>query len=225
MPQVRGGQQPAALRLNGVSEGMSHFEWAKQKLIVTLSAEDLQDARHAGEMRTRSQREANRPDGRRGSKPGPEYDQEGARAEKAVSLAFGLDWDGKYKNFETWESWRLTHHDVGDLEVKTTALSDGCLVVRQYEEGKLDAPFVLAVLDEDTSKVLIVGWLYGREVCIERYWTTRDGVPEPCFMVPQGQLKPISELLRLMDSDLAAQAPDLVIEPEISADEWAALIS
>lgn len=114
------------------------------------------------------------------SKPdrGWELDVQGALAEMAAAKVLDLYWAG---------GWPPAG-DVARVQVRSTVLPDGRLVVNQDDPD--DVPFVLVV---GVPPVLrLPGWMSGREAKAARWW--QADVACPAFFVPQAALHPMHEL-------------------------------
>ena len=161
-------------------------------MIVHLDEKEMAMAKNVAAMRNESQRNANRADGLvKGDSLG--RDIQGATSELAVSKGLMLPWDGKFVPMDTWDKWKIDGNDVGILEVRSTSLSYGRLIL--HHTDKDNSPYLLAILMED-SLVRIVGWIYGKDGKQKKYW--RDDVPRPCFMVPQKDLIGIERLAKMI---------------------------
>ena len=79
---------------------------------------------------------------------------------------------------------------LGDVEVRSTLLSEGSLIVRDNDSG--DRRYVLATVS--APNVRLVGWLYGHECMKPEFLRNPDGHRESWF-IPQSLLRPIEELL------------------------------
>lgn len=153
-----------------------------------LSAEELEHASSVAAKRNESQRGADRADGKV-MESSLRADLMGAEGELAVSKALSLPWDGEWLPIEVWDSWKLDGNDVGSLEVRTTDHENGRLIL--HPNDKDDVPYIL-VISTHRPQYKLAGWMLARDGKQEKYW--RNDVPRPCFMVPQGSLRPMSEL-------------------------------
>ena len=99
---------------------------------------------------------------------------EGCLGEKAVSEAFGIYWDGNVGN--------LTAADVGNIDVRTTSLHNGSLIIHHRDHD--NRPFVLAT--GINGEYYLRGWLKGGDGKKEEYWKKTD---RPAFFVPQSVLE------------------------------------
>lgn len=157
---------------------------------ITLTAADLSLANDVARQRNESQRSAGRADGLvKGSSL--QRDIEGALSELAVSRALNLSWDGKWLPIDIWDNWKHEGNDVGKLEIRSTALATGRLIL--HPSDKDNSPYVL-VLSHSNPTFKMVGWIYGKEGKQDKYW--RDNVPRPCYMVRQEDLKSMDELIK-----------------------------
>lgn len=158
-------------------------------MLIKLTDIEIQQAKEVARQRNESQRQAGRPDGLvKGSSI--DRDLEGALSELAVSKALQLPWDGKFLPIQIWDVWKHEGNDVGKLEIRSTTLENGSLIL--HPSDKDHSPYLL-VLSHKRPEYLLAGWVWGKEGKASRYW--RDNVPRPCFMVKQGNLRPMSELL------------------------------
>lgn len=161
-------------------------------MLVTLNEKDISLANDVAELRNKSQRAANRKDGLvKGSSLG--RDLQGTLAELAVSRALSLPWDGKWLPISTWDTWKLEGNDVGKLEVRSTDRANGRLIL--HPSDKDFSPYLL-VTSENHPNYKLVGWVYGKDGKLDRYW--RENVPRPCYMVPQENLRSIDDLLEML---------------------------
>lgn len=107
----------------------------------------------------------------------------GCLAECAFAKSRNLYWSGGGL------SWR-DDDDVGGIQVRSTPLPHGSLLVRPTD-GALDKPWVLLIGAD--GKYRLVGWLYGRETHRECWLRAPNGRPA-AFFVPQSVLRPIPPL-------------------------------
>lgn len=110
----------------------------------------------------------------------------GAIAEWAVSRLLRLPWDPNVGI--RWAG--QVAGDVGQIEVRSTALPHGCLIAHNYSFD--DRPYVL-VLTNRAPVYVACGWLMGGDCKDARWW--RAHVPRPAYFVPQRALRPIEELI------------------------------
>lgn len=154
---------------------------------ITLTDTEIALATEIAQKRNQSQREAGRPDGLvKGSSI--DRDIEGALSELAVSKALGLPWSGKWLPIPVWDKWKHEGNDVGKLEIRSTGLPTGRLIL--HPTDKDHSPYLL-VLSHDKPTFKLVGWIFGIEAKSSRFWCKH--VPRPCYMIKQ-------DLLRDMDS-------------------------
>lgn len=158
---------------------------------IELSKEDLEFASAIAQKRNDSQRAAGRPDGLvKGSSIG--RDVQGAQAELAASKMLDLPWDGTWLPVSLWDSWKHQGTDVSGLEIRSTTLSIGRLIL--HKSDKDHAPYLLIIAN--ANKFTLSGWCYGADGKQSKYW--RENVPRPCYMVPQGDLKNIESLTEII---------------------------
>lgn len=163
-------------------------------MFVTLDEKDTVLATAVANLRNKSQRDAKRRDGLvKGSSLG--RDLQGALAELAAAKALNLPWDGKWLPVSVWDTWKIHGNDVGKLEIRSTERFDGRLIL--HPTDKDFSPYLL-ITSEAHPTYHLVGWIYGIDGKIEKYW--RDNVPRPCYMVPQNDLKSIDDLLEILKS-------------------------
>lgn len=146
---------------------------------------------------------------------------QGAIAEKAVSVALDRPWDGAFRDHAEWLVWRHTGHDVDNLEIRATHHRNGGLPV--HKRNPDHAPFVL-VLDADAPEFVLAGWIFGKDAKQDRYWNTGKMHQHPCYLVPQSDLRPCSELHSRADTSVVADrpAPMTTDQPQEGrfGDEW-----
>ncbi len=104
----------------------------------------------------------------------------GALGEKAVAVAFGIEWTGAIGD--------LSARDVGALQVRATTHRQGRLILHPADAD--DEAFVLAVLDG--VEVELAGWIMARDGKAEAYWCDPTGRGRPAFFVPRKALLPMS---------------------------------
>lgn len=159
---------------------------------ITLTDDDVNLAHDVARQRNGSQRDFGRADGLvKGSSL--DRDVEGALAELAVSRALNLPWDGKWLPIPVWDTWKHEGNDVGRLEIRSTALSTGRLIL--HPSDKDHSPYLL-VLSHAKPTFKMVGWILGKEGKQDKYW--RDNVPRPCYMVRQEDLRNMDDLMKEM---------------------------
>lgn len=103
----------------------------------------------------------------------------GARAELAVARAYDVPW------FPMRSSAAERHApDVGNVDVRATVWTTGCLLLRPGDPGH--RANVLVVVGGGRIGYRIVGWAWGNDVMRPRWWRTDR--PPPCWMFPQSLL-------------------------------------
>ena len=109
-------------------------------------------------------------------------DIEGALGECAVAKALNIYWAGMgIKN----------GGDVGELQVKTTRLKNGRLIVKKENES--NARYILVV--GEMGEYELKGWLWGHEAKQPEYWVEKSAkIWHPAYFVPQDKLKSVEEL-------------------------------
>ncbi len=160
-------------------------------MLITLNETDLALAAEVAQQRNLSQRQAGRQDGLvKGDSL--ERDIQGAEAELAVSRALQLPWEGKFLPINVWDKWKHLGNDVGRLEVRSTNLPTGRLILHHGDKDKV--PYLL-VISSERPIFNIVGWMFGEDGKQKKYWCKH--VPRPCFLIPQNHLRNMEELLNL----------------------------
>lgn len=108
---------------------------------------------------------------------------EGCWAEIAAAKALGLKWDDG--------PWRRFSHDVGELQIRSTRLSDGRLIIRP---GDCDDDIFVLVLAHDQIHYELRGWLLAKEGKNPMFWFDKNQ-RDRAFFVPQFYLNPMSSPL------------------------------
>src|SRR5688572_3645476 len=103
---------------------------------------------------------------------------EGAAGELAVAKALGLFWSGAVGN--------LAADDVGPLQVRTTRVEAGCLIVHPSDPA--DRAFVLVT--GQAPDFMLRGWIMGRHAKRHKWWADPAG-GRPAFFVPQRALQDV----------------------------------
>lgn len=152
---------------------------------VKLSQEEINLAYEIAEKRNKSQRSANRKDGKV-LEDSIGIDRQGALAEMAVAKALGRAWDGKFFEIDDWYKWREVGNDVSGLEIRSTKHRNGRLII--HPKDKDYAPFILVIANKDDFE--LKGWVYGFEGKREEWWQD-VGYGRPCYYVPQDILRDI----------------------------------
>lgn len=110
----------------------------------------------------------------------------GTKGEMAVAKHYGVFWTGTIGEID--------QPDVKRLEVRSTLLDEGCLLVKPKNPD--DRAFVLVVLScaadqrEEWCECSIVGWIWGGEAKRDRWLRDPNGRP-PAYFVPQVCLAPL----------------------------------
>ena len=84
---------------------------------------------------------------------------------------------------------------LGDCEVRSTDIADGCLIVRGNDAD--DRRYVLAIVTD--TKVHLIGWISGREAKQPEFARDPHG-QRPAWFVPQGSLHPINEVFECLSN-------------------------
>jgi hypothetical protein len=176
-------------------EGVS----GREILRVTLTLSEREHAVKVGVARHAEHERAGRRDAKVDRRSGESVHIQGALAEASVAVALALEWDGKFKRLEEWKEWRKAGGDVGGgLEVKATDRKDGSLLLQKHNES--DNGFVLVVTPRRTYPTMfLVGWKFGEEIRQQVFWD--KDMPRPCWRVPQGCLRSVRSLARLLPRD------------------------
>lgn len=162
-------------------------------VLVKLSQEVIDAVTTIAQRRNAENRAAGQADGLVDHAKGSiAVDVEGALGEYAVARAFGLEWDGAFKDYDSWQAWRSDGHDVSGLEVRTTRHANGRLIVQPWNDD--EKPYVLVVLRSDTEAD-VVGWCWGFQAKQDHYW--RHNWPRPTYAVEQSALSNIEDLKKV----------------------------
>jgi len=105
-----------------------------------------------------------------------DIDVMGAAAEMALAKMLNIYWCGDVNTFKL--------PDVGALQVRSTSLGHGSLIVRENDAD--DDVFVL-MLFERPSTFRFGGWMTGEEAAQRKYRRAPNGRP-PAYFVPQADL-------------------------------------
>lgn len=100
----------------------------------------------------------------------------GACAELAVAKLTGTFWNGALGN--------LSADDVGELQVRYTDKPNGRLIVHPKDQD--DKKFVL--VRGAPPKMLVVGWMYGRDAKKKEYWDDPTWQNRPAYFVDNDDL-------------------------------------
>lgn len=105
-----------------------------------------------------------------------DIDVMGAAAEMALAKMLNIYWCGDVNTFKL--------PDVGSLQVRSTSLNNGSLIVRQNDSD--NDTFVL-MLFQRPSTFCFGGWMKGVDAAQRKYRRAPNGRP-PAFFVPQEDL-------------------------------------
>ena len=105
---------------------------------------------------------------------------QGALGEKAVAKHYGLPWPERLGDYHA--------HDVGGLQVRSTGIADGCLIV--HERDRSGDTFVLVT--GSGPRLWLRGWLLGYEA--KQPFYLRSGVRHGAYFVPIEDLRPMATL-------------------------------
>jgi hypothetical protein len=178
---------------------------------TVLTLEQLNEANKIGTLRQAIAE-------RRGSRDfagfsgGRATNQRGARCELAAAKILGVPWNVPVST----DFARINAvNDVGGYEIRSTALPNGCLVIR--EKDRDEAAFVLAVEDQHpmpgftSYRVRLVGWAFAGDAKRGEFRRAPNG-HRPAWFLPQRELRPLHELPhlvrdeRLVDADARGDA-------------------
>ncbi len=120
-------------------------------------------------------------------------DVQNAQAEQAVAFALNREWIGGFVRVSEWKIWRTMAKDVRDLQVRTTGLPLGGLVIDESDED--DHAFVL-VINRDSPLFVVAGWILGSDAKQEKFRDAEGTLGPPRFLVPQAELLPCWDLRR-----------------------------
>ena len=109
---------------------------------------------------------------------------ESACAENAAAIVISHNWPGD------WWSKEKTIDIPPDIEVRWTRYSTGHLFL--YPKDDPDLRYILVT--GQLPRYEVCGWQWGSEGKHERYWGKFDPDRPECYMVPQSDLLPLSEL-------------------------------
>jgi hypothetical protein len=146
---------------------------------IALTREEMLIAAIAGVTRRIESTYSNRKDSAGYSDAnGWDVDIEGAAAEMALSKYLKRYWGGDCNTFKK--------NDVSDLQVRSTALQNGSLIIRP--EDKETDYFVLVV--GRAPQFRVAGYISGKDARKDEWWRSPNGRPGAWF-VPQDKLKTI----------------------------------
>lgn len=104
---------------------------------------------------------------------------EGAMGECALAKALGIYWTGK---------GRLRAPDVGEVDVRTTEIPSGRLIL--HKEDPDDRAFYLLI--GVNGRYEVKRWCYGREGKKDEFWEDPTGKGRWAYFVPQSELRRIA---------------------------------
>lgn len=174
---------------------------------ITLSPQQLERA----ELEAQRRQSLNEQRGLRGRNNAPAYGSKalemhrlGCIGEMAVASMLGLE----QLLFSNQEARRGSSDLPGGIEVKTRSRHGYDLLVQLGDNP--EKTFVLVTHQEHTTQV--VGWIGGRDAMRSEY--IRELVRgRPCYVVPRGQLRPVTEDWSL--SDMAPEQPGRDLETSL----------
>ena len=170
------------------------------KFRTVLSFPELEEANRTGTARFASAKRRGARDAA-GFSGGLEGDLRGARCELAAAKILGLPWNVPYS-----DDFKKIHAraDVGGYEIRSTALPEGKLVIREKDAD--DTPFILAVeqrqpmLHRDTVSIRLAGWAFASEAKISLHrWNPNDN--RPAWFMPQWALRSMDCLPHLQEGE------------------------
>jgi hypothetical protein len=150
-------------------------------MIVSLTQLEMSLARFVAEQRDRMGQLAGADDTKYGEHgtESLELHYRGCLGELAFAKSANVYWSGAGNDFSNEE-------DVGSVQVRTTSLANGSLIVRPNElQRYAERPWALVIGSLDTYR--IAGWIYGREAGRRSWLRDPNGRPAAYF-VPQGYL-------------------------------------
>ena len=149
------------------------------KIMVILSAEDYAAAESMGRLRyDESQRQ--RLQGRANCLPNLPQDVRGSAAEIAFARAVGVEADLGVNTYHA--------PDIAGVQVRSTTLPQGRLIVRPVDSD--DDTYVL--LTGSYREWIVIGCTKGRQAKQQINWYGGQNGREPCYMVPQQRLQPVT---------------------------------
>jgi hypothetical protein len=102
--------------------------------------------------------------------------QQGARAEKAVSVALGLPWVPEVDDYR-----EIGGNDVGPYGVRATEYTTGGLILHPKDEDERVFILVVARAPDFT----LVGWLRGADGKRQEFWNDTKLRRSPAYLVEQ----------------------------------------
>lgn len=119
-----------------------------------------------------------------------ELDIVSTRGEMAVAKGLNLFWSGSVGDYGAI--------DVGGrVEVRTRTKHWHSLILHKADKNA--APYVL-VDASSTPEFRLVGWLFGKEGKLEKYWSDPSKKNRPAYFIEQRYLRPISELVQYLQN-------------------------
>lgn len=125
---------------------------------------------------------------------GMDHEVEGVWAEIAVAKWLGVYWPGLGLKKHTV--------DAGLVEVRSIDHRKKRLLLHPKDQDGL--PFVLVlVTPDDLPCVTLLGWVWGREGKVQKFWADPVG-GRPAYFVDSGILRPMTELQSALSEGVAA---------------------
>lgn len=116
----------------------------------------------------------------------------GALGELAVSVFFGLPWEGKYYE---GDAWKERGNDVEGLEVRATFRYNGNLVMKEDDVSRFpETPYIFCKLSKVSGGILakFAGWIYAKEA--PDLWEEASGGYENFYIVRTHRLHKMKDL-------------------------------
>jgi hypothetical protein len=122
-----------------------------------------------------------------------ETNEIGARCECAVAIKTELPWLSAMHS----EKLGADVDDIGvgktGMQVRGHTMKGGDLIIRPRDEANLHKIWV-CVWEKNISEHYLVGWIYGYEGKEDDWWADPGNRGRPCWCVPQGSTRPMSQL-------------------------------
>lgn len=113
---------------------------------------------------------------------------EGGVAEYAVAKGLNLFWSGVVG------TPLQLRGDVGQLQVRSTALKTGRLILHPKDHDEDTFVFVIG----QDCEFRIQGWILAEDAKQSRWWSDPSGKDRPAFFVPRDELRDIRELTQML---------------------------
>ena len=113
---------------------------------------------------------------------GWEFHIQGACGEKAAAKDLGVYWSGNLGD--------LKADDVGPFQVRTASGHGYHLLLHKKDQDEKKYILVTGT----APRFRLVGWCYGKEGKLKKYWWDKSKTKRPAYFVPQTALHPIESL-------------------------------